>query len=145
MKNMLFLLPLFFLFVACEDDDNAITPDGVSYACTGCDTSMIAGTWRLAEFYSDPGDGSGAYAPYESNKEVTFAADGTFAATGDLCSPRPDGGEATNGTYDLPAGELRAEGCAVANPVRMIFGNGRLTISYFCIEGCGERYRKISD
>ena len=135
-----------FWFTACDGNDDVVPPpEATLYSCVDCDTSLLVGTWRLAEFYSDPGDGSGSYSAVESDKEIVLRADSTWASNGNLCGITTEAGVPSAGFYSPAGSAMRVTNCDFPSIGGYSLLSGRLTISYACIEGCGERYRKIRD
>ncbi|GAL76734.1 hypothetical protein JCM19275_2070 [Nonlabens ulvanivorans] len=107
-------------------------------------TSDIVGTWQLTANLSDPGDGSGSFQSVSSNKTITFNADGTFTSNGDVCDMSITTSTNTNGTYNTTDKTINAN-CGTTNlPISYTIDNLTMDISYFCIEACQSRYRKIN-
>ena len=126
--GLLLLLPL---FLACGKDD--VAPENPD----------LIGTWQLIEQYLDPGDGSGDYEPIESDLTITFNADGSFSANGNMCgmSGMTDG--SATGTYSEENGTLEIDDCAFAGfGVTYEIKEGFLFLYYPCIEGCGQKFEK---
>ncbi|MEP1855868.1 hypothetical protein, partial [Nonlabens ulvanivorans] len=92
----------------------------------------------------DPGDGSGSFQSVSSNKTITFNADGTFTSNGDVCDMSITTSTNTNGTYNTTDKTINAN-CSTTNlPISYTIDNLTMDISYFCIEACQSRYRKIN-
>nr|WP_042288176.1 lipocalin family protein [Nonlabens ulvanivorans] len=107
-------------------------------------TSDIVGTWQLTANLSDPGDGSGSFQSVSSNKTITFNADGTFTSNGDVCDMSITTSTNNNGTYNTTDKTINAN-CGTTNlPISYTIDNLTMDISYFCIEACQSRYRKIN-
>ncbi|WOI23408.1 lipocalin family protein [Nonlabens ulvanivorans] len=134
MKQLLFTLIGIILLISCDSSDD---PGNVL-------TSDIVGTWQLTANLSDPGDGSGSFQSVSSNKTITFNADGTFTSNGDVCDMSITTSTNTNGTYNTTDKTINAN-CGTTNlPISYTIDNLTMDISYFCIEACQSRYRKIN-
>ncbi|WP_397299105.1 lipocalin family protein [Nonlabens ulvanivorans] len=134
MKQLLFTLIGIILLISCDSSDD---PGNVL-------TSDIVGTWQLVANLADPGDGSGTFQSVSSNKTITFNADGTFTSNGDVCDMSITTSTNTNGTYNTTDKTINAN-CGTTNlPISYTIDNLTMDISYFCIEACQSRYRKIN-
>ncbi|WP_052408566.1 lipocalin family protein [Nonlabens sp. Asnod3-H03] len=134
MKQILFTLIGIILLISCDSSDDA----------GNVLTSDIVGTWQLTANLSDPGDGSGSFQSVSSNKTITFNADGTFTSNGDVCDMSITTSTNTNGTYNTTDKTINAN-CGTTNlPISYTIDNLTMDISYFCIEACQSRYRKIN-
>ena len=103
----------------------------------------LVGTWELHESYADIGDGSGSYRPVASDRVIVFRPDGSFLTNGSFC-PGQEGGGHSGGTYLLPEWRLTPD-CENAEDLPFTLQNDTLQITFHCIEGCGERYVRVSD
>ncbi|GAA5030274.1 hypothetical protein GCM10011506_19290 [Marivirga lumbricoides] len=134
LTSALSLLLLFSIWCACSEDD------GVSK------TSL--GTYQLTAIYSDPGDGSGDFAPVESNKRITLYQDSTFAANFSLCNGLSieDTGS-TEGTFSSAELSFKADcnNSLPSNELRIDLFESELIIYYSCYEGCSEKYSRINE
>ncbi|WP_116107836.1 lipocalin family protein [Lewinella sp. IMCC34191] len=108
------------------------------------DSPELVGTWQLRESYADPGDGSGTFRPVSSDKVLVFRPDGTFRSNKNFCVPAIPADQETTGSYSTAEGTLTPD-CAGARPLPFELQGETLELSFHCIEGCGERYRKVSD
>ncbi|MBF4985359.1 lipocalin family protein [Nonlabens mediterrranea] len=134
MKQILFTLIGIVLFISCDSSDDA----------GNLLTSDIVGTWQLTANLSDPGDGSGSFQSVSSNKTITFNADGTFTSNGNVCDMSITTSTNTSGTYNTTDKTINAN-CGTTNlPISYTIDNLSMDISYFCIEACQSRYRKIN-
>ncbi len=134
MKQILFTLIGIILLISCDSSDDA----------GNVLTSDIIGTWQLTANLSDPGDGSGSFQSVSSNKTITFNADGTSTSNGDVCDMSITTSTNTNGTYNTTDKTINAN-CGTTNlPISYTIDNLTMDISYFCIEACQSRYRKIN-
>ena len=94
---------------------------------------------------ADPGDGSGTFVNIESNKTITFLSDDTFSSNGYLCFFSPLAPQTTEGAFSADKQEIYPNNCDNFAEVKLSnrIENKTLIISYFCIEGCAEKYVKI--
>jgi hypothetical protein len=104
------------------------------------DGTSIIGNWKEYESYMDPGDGSGSFQAVDGitlqiNADSTYTAGNGHFAWGtsgriSLLNDSTINIRSSQSTYDF----------------RAIFKrNGDvLQLNYFCIEGCGSRFRKIN-
>lgn len=140
-KVVLCCLVIFNL--ACSDDDTVFEND-----------SDLVGTWLLIEQYADPGDGSGDFRKVDSDKVIVFSSDGTYESSGSLCFMGTTSDVEVTGTYEINAEEeltaysadnfLTPEDCGFDNlKVFVHFEGSDLILSYICIEGCAQKYRKL--
>ncbi len=132
MKTILSFLPLLLLFVvACEKDDIS-------------GPTELVGTWRLVEILADPGDGSGTFQPVDSDRRISFLADETFTATGNVCNINSEAENNTTGRYFPGDNRLEPEDCLTigGTPITYERVDRELIINYPCIEPCQHKYRK---
>lgn len=127
-------------------------------ACSGDDVLFdempeLQGTWLLIEQYADPGDGSGDFKKVDSNKTIRFLENGTYIAKGSLCDMNFNSGEDTTGTYEIGAelseysadNYMKPEDCGFDGVRIYIQMEGsNLILSYLCIEGCAQKFKKTS-
>lgn len=117
---------LLFLF-SCDSDEELMFSD-------------IIGTWRLTETLVDPGDGSGTFEPIESDKMVSFTADGEMSSNGNFCnSPVING----SGIYSLSDSTITVE-CSQTITLHFDLTSESLIIFKHCIEPCAEKYVKTN-
>ncbi|WP_394970666.1 lipocalin family protein [uncultured Croceitalea sp.] len=138
-----FLASILILLFSCSDDNQVFES-----------TEQLVGTWLLIEQYADPGDGSGEYKPVNSDRIVTFNANGTYSSNGSFCNLFIDSNEDVSGNYEINLNDLSKyssenflipEGCSFEDGrVFIHFEGNNLILSYLCIEGCGQKYRKIN-
>jgi hypothetical protein len=138
-------LPLVFvmLLLGCSDDDKVVFDN----------ESDLLGRWLLIEQYADPGDGSGEFRKVESDKVIRFFDDGTYTSNGTLCFMGVESTEEVSGTYeinDMDLSQFSSENFIVpedctfeASNVFIHLEGDKLILSYLCIEGCGQKYRKL--
>jgi len=125
MKLTLFLL-LLVLLASCSQEEGPEIESG------------ITGKWQLAEFLSDPGDGSGVFQPATIDKTITFFSDLTFESNSSMCNIN-DGG--SQGDYDPETMIIAPENCTFR--ITFKHENSKLLLYYPCIEPCAEKYEKI--
>ena len=131
MKNSILALITILAFFSCNSNDDNQPVE-------------LVGTWLLIEQYSDPGDGSGDYTAVNSDKAITFLVDGTITSNGSFCSMNSDSDGDTAGTFNVLDNVINPNDCSSSDytlPFE-IKGN-RLFIYYPCIEGCGQKFRKV--
>lgn len=131
----IFFLCILLNVLSCKDDDSTM-PILID--------NDVVGTWRLIATYADPGDGSGDFQVVESNKSIQFLNNGAFVSNANLCVIFSDIGEASAGVYSEEDATLTVSGCDMS-PVTATYeiNESGLIVSYFCIEGCREKYVKI--
>ena len=103
----------------------------------------LVGTWKLMAMYADPGDGSGTFLPVQSDKTITFGANGSFVCSGTLCLPSLDSGWTSRGTYSDTEQTIIPENCDIPAELPYELDGEYLIIHFFCIEGCGEKYERM--
>ncbi|THH40073.1 lipocalin-like domain-containing protein [Neolewinella litorea] len=130
-RKIAFVLPLLAL-IACNREDAEITHD-------------LTGTWELVAVYADPGDGSGTYQPVTSDNVLLLLPDGKFRANFSYCPASDASTEGDTGTYSVQDNTLRPN-CDGDTRLPFTVSGDTLTVTNpACIEGCGERYAKVSD
>lgn len=112
----------------------------------------LVGVWRLVEQYADPGDGSGDFRKVDSDKTIEFFDDGIFSSNGNLCGLDITSGDLVYGTYVIKDSlnsfsvnnYLTPEDCNILQDYKVfVHMEGQsLILSYPCIEGCAQKYRK---
>lgn len=142
MRAYLFILTLLIL-TGCSSDDNKTT-----------DETGLLGKWQLIEQYLDPGDGSGDFQPINSNRTIEFFSNGTVEINGELCFLSSEVGDKETGTYMITSsneadttydGEIIPNTCS-SRSAKVYFDlpiSGDLILWYQCIEGCGQKFKKI--
>ncbi|WP_420460943.1 hypothetical protein [Neolewinella sp.] len=127
--HLLLVLPL---LAGCDKDEP--TPDS------------ILGTWKLREVYVDPGDGSGTFQPTDYARTITFFPDSTYTTDQTICNignhPADGGG---SGVYSPGRQLIFPTTCRINAEYPYDIAGRQLTVTYFCIEGCAERYTKVRD
>lgn len=122
---------ILFLSISCKRDDS-LTPN------------TIEGEWKLIAVLADPGDGSGEFRPVSSNKTVRFNANGSYTSNGNICHfSSLDDGE-SEGIYvtNDQGYSIECEGQFVY-PVNLQLKDGFLILTFFCIEPCQHKYKKV--
>ncbi len=101
-------------------------------------------TWQLEAILADPGDGSGTFQTVESDKTVSFYADGTLTSNGSLCIMGVDTDTTFNATYNSADLTIETD-CWSDLPIQMNYNisNDTLLIHYPCFEACIERYIQL--
>jgi hypothetical protein len=142
MKNYLIIVWL-LVVSSCSSDDNNPQVE-----------SDIIGKWKLIEQYLDPGDGSGDFQAINSDRVVEFLSDGTVQVNGILCFMSSEVGDKESGTYQFTDdadtqldGEIIPNTCS-SRSAKVYFelqNDGNLILWYQCIEGCGQKFKKISE
>lgn len=129
--NTILMVCVMALFGACKNDDDSTA------------SPPLVGQWQLVEQLMDPGDGSGSFAPVDSEKKITFNADGSFSCNGNICELSGTAEVPTYGTYSLPDSTLYPEQCTQpVFPYTFEVDGAFLIISYPCIEACRMKYEK---
>lgn len=129
MKLRFLIFFLAFCVLSCDEDESE---------------AELLGTWQLVQILSDPGDGSGVFMPVNSNKTITFNADGTVTSNGSLCDIFEDEGESTSGIFSEETMSFTTEECGFEDFEYQFEIDGQfLTYFVLCIEPCGARFQKI--
>lgn len=115
--------------------------NGCATESTGAGDPLV-GTWQLTEQLIDIGDGNGSYQPVESGETLVFRADGTVTANFNFCNPIDGSSQLRSGTWSLEDGTLQPD-CRPDRPLPIALEGDVLTLRPFCIEQCGDRYRKV--
>jgi hypothetical protein len=143
MKQLLLLALLSSLLFACEKEPIEKQPESCIETCEV--VYPILGEWELIETYMDPGDGSGTFQPVNSNKIITFSANGTISSNENICdiATNPNTSNSpSSGTYSNNSINVN---CHVNQPWDITFqqtGN-ILILNYPCICGCQAKYRRL--
>ncbi len=134
MKSIFIVLTFLLVLSSCSNDDDNSNQE----------TSELLGTWQLIEIYADPGDGSGDFMTVDSDKTISFESDGTVASNGSLCGFSTTTGEVTMGIYSESDSTISGEDCSNQQFLTSFnMENGRLILSFPCIEACQEKYIKL--
>lgn len=106
----------------------------------------IAGKWKLVANLVDPGDGSGEFEAVDSNRIIEFFETGTYRINGPSCTPALETGEATTGIFNSTEETLLPNKDCGYEEFKLIyeFRDSNLIIWWPCIEGCGQKFEKIS-
>lgn len=139
-KNILGLL-LLVLMISCSKSEKAELILSEPAPTVEVDPTVIEGKWKLVETYSDPGDGSGNFAPVNSNKTFEFFKNGTLVSNGEICSLTTTTQNPSTTNYSV-----RCKTIICPNNFHMSFSleNGELLVHFPCIEGCTFKFEKIS-
>lgn len=142
MKKLI-LITISIILISCSSDEGK--PSG--------ETELL-GKWKLIEQYLDPGDGSGDFQPINSNRTIEFFSNGTVEINGELCFMSSEVGDKETGTYMITSsneadttydGEIIPNTCS-SRSAKVYFDlplNGNLILWYLCIEGCGQKFKKV--
>jgi len=103
----------------------------------------LIGKWKLIELYSDLGDGSGIFNPVQSDKRIEFKTNGEYISNGTLCHMSIESNQTSSGIYSSSEMTISPSNCELQNNLTFEINDSFLIINYFCIEGCGEKYKKI--
>ena len=141
MKNALLILLTLFLANCTSDDSKPKDLD-----------ERLLGKWKLIEQLADPGDGSGTFIPVNSDRTIEFFGNGKVTTNGALCYMSIEVGAKNSGTYksfevtSSSDGEIIPNNCDfnfVEPKVLYKIEGSTLILWYQCIEGCGQRFKKI--
>lgn len=128
MKSQYIILFLTIIFLSTSCDKKEEEPE-------------LVNSWKLIGVLADPGDLSGTFQPVESNKIVSFYADGTVASNGQLCLMEVEASNSSTGTYSTADSTITPENCGIAPFVIYYeFEGAHLILNYPCIEACREKY-----
>ena len=144
MKTVLYFF-VFLLVLSCSDDDDQQFLSGDS----------LPGKWLLVEAFFDPGDGSGEYEEVNSNRHLEFTDDMSIVTTNiPVCSLEFNSeteeiysGEIVYDYQGQPVDELNADFVIKSGDCEVLVTHEPPYIIVYlnCIEGCGLKFRKISD
>jgi hypothetical protein len=139
MKNILSII-LTLIFVSCASNDDKPFAGNLD----------LLGKWKLIEQLSDPGDGSGVFNPISSDRTLEFFSNGTVKANGILCYMSYEVGPQSSGSFiaiddnEYFDGEITPYDCEYSDTkLYYAFEGQNLIITYLCIEGCGQKFKKI--
>ncbi len=142
MKNCLIILFTLTL-ISCSSNNDSTEGN-----------KKLIGKWKLIEQYSDPGDGSGTFQPISSERIIEFFSNDTVEVNGELCFMASNVSDKESGTYNLITdsgadtqydGEIIPNICS-SRSAKVYFDlpvSGNLILWYLCIEGCGQKFKKI--
>lgn len=134
MKKLFSLLFIIVLLSSCTNNETQEEP-------------QLIGVWKLVEQLVDPGDGSGTFKKIESNKTIEFLANGTVVSNGSLCDMNINSEYETIGEYFTSENYLMPNNENECNfpdlKISFEFQNSNLILWFPCIEGCGQKFKKI--
>lgn len=130
-RGIVIFILLGFIF-SCNSDDDSNTSE-----------RTVIGTWKLTANLMDPGDGSGSFETVDSEKLISFNADGTVSSNGLLCSMSVDANNPSSGIYTLTDFSIDADCESMLWPLSFSINANILIINYPCIEPCQSKYLKI--
>ncbi|MFN8357582.1 MAG: hypothetical protein U0Y10_24200 [Spirosomataceae bacterium] len=132
MRKLIFLIVSLVSMVACQSE----SPSSVQNV-------GLVGKWKLVEFLSDPGNGSGTWqkADPQNPLYVEFKADGTFSSNmyTDLISYKVVDDTQLQLTFDPKLNSGNFTTWRYTN-----LTNTTLTLTYACREPCGGRFVSVS-
>ena len=131
LTNSLIFLVLVGLVINCSGDSEDVDP-------------ALIGRWKLKAVLLDPGDGSGTFQSVDSDKFIEFLSNDEVSSNGNLCNGGASSDDPSSGVYALPDSILQIDGCTQdVFLTRFRIENGKLILSYPCIEPCEEKYDKL--
>ncbi|MBT29558.1 MAG: hypothetical protein CMO01_07835 [Thalassobius sp.] len=134
MRNTLLMIVIACMAFTCDENEDVEL------------TAGIVGKWQLKEIYADPGDGSGKFNEVESDKTITFLANNTLSTNQSLCKLAGNPNGSSTGTYSLQDSTIIPTDCDFEEfKIYFVVENSYLILYYPCIEGCGEKYEKVSN
>jgi hypothetical protein len=127
MKKSILLLAILGLLFSCHKNDEELAP------------TSLAGTWKLTEVLSDPGDGSGTFQPVSSNKKLVFVSDNKVTSNGQICNFSLESNSSSTASYSQANSTINCSNFVIH--YEMVANT--LILSYQCIEGCQAKYIKV--
>ena len=110
-------------------------------SCKKEEDPALVNTWKLIEILADPGDGSGTFQPVNSNKTISFFADGIVSSNGELCQMSAESGSGSSGMYSESDRSITPNNCGISPfTIYYEFDGSHLILNYPCIEACREKY-----
>ncbi|MDY7395411.1 hypothetical protein UMM65_09175 [Aureibaculum sp. 2210JD6-5] len=106
----------------------------------------LIGKWKLIEQLADPGDGSGTFMPVESYRTVEFFKNGKVVSNGSLCDFSSSSDNYSEGIFNDVKQTIRTTSCEnEGSEIIYELKNSELIFYYLCIEGCAQKFEKISN
>ncbi|NVK04663.1 MAG: hypothetical protein HWD92_07560 [Flavobacteriia bacterium] len=108
---------------------------------TGCKRggeNRIIGQYHLVQVYADPGDGNGYFTEVDSDKTLTFYADGRVMCNGNMCVPTLSTDNPTSGVYSSDDLLIMSDDCS--STLRFQSFGDEIILEYTCIERCDHKY-----
>ncbi|MET2985533.1 hypothetical protein [Aureibaculum conchae] len=135
MKRLIIICLIITGLTSCTDEDVYLK-----------NTELI-GKWKLIEHYLDPGDGSGTFMPVNSKKTIEFSKKGIVKSNGTLCTISSETGRVSLGIFNDKDGTITPKiGCNSSGyKINYKLVDGKLQLWYLCIEGCAQKFEKISN
>jgi len=113
-------------------------------SCSSTKNTTVLGTWKLTEQRIDIGDGNSRFTKVESEKTMTFLANGTIISNGVICFMTQTPEVQTTGVYDTITKTLTSKDCPkTALKINYELKDDILIISYPCMEPCQQKYVKL--
>lgn len=105
--------------------------------------SELIGSWKMIEVLADPGDGSGTFVSVESDKLLTFEANGVISSNGSMCDMSTHTDSPTVGTYSATEQKFNSADCTNADfDYNFEVSGNILLVTYPCIESCKAKFQK---
>ncbi len=122
------------------------------YSCTqeedifSKNTELIC-KWNLIEQLVDPGDGSGTFQPIDSERTIEFFKNGKVVSNGSFCSMSSNSGQKSYGVFNDNKEIITPKEDCNSSEYKIYYKliDGYLHLSYQCIEGCAQKFEKISN
>jgi hypothetical protein len=127
MKKLILLLFLSGLLFSCHKNEEELAP------------TSLAGTWKLNEVLSDPGDGSGTFQPVSSNKNLVFVSDNKVTSNSQICDFSIESNSSSTASYSQATSTINCSNFIIHYELKA----NTLILSYPCIEGCQAKYIKV--
>lgn len=114
------------------------------FSCSSTKDKTLLGTWKLTEQRLDIGDGKSTFTKIESNKTITFLANGTLTSNGAICFMTQTIDIPATGTYDTLTKTLTAKDCPKTGlHIRYELKDEVLIVRYPCMEPCQQKFVKM--
>ncbi|UZR98149.1 lipocalin family protein [Chondrinema litorale] len=134
MRNTLLMIVIACMAFTCDENEEVEL------------TAGIVGKWKLKEIYADPGNGSGKFNEVESDKTITFLASNEVSTNESLCNLGNNSNGSSTGIYSLQDSTITPTDCDYGDfKIHFVVESSYLILYYPCIEGCGEKYEKVSN
>ena len=118
------------LILSCTKEENATPDEALS-------------TWKLAEVYIDPGDGSGTFVPADYDREISLYRDSIYRASARLCGINNVRGRAIQGNYSPSQNIFFSPECNMQTEYGYTLTDLEMIVFFFCDKGCAERYVRV--
>jgi len=134
MKQLILFILIIASFSSCTEEDVFLK------------NKDLIGKWKLIEQYSDPGDGSGDFQPIESKRIIEFFKNGKIISNGSFCAMNSDTGEHGVGVFNDKTEAILVKNECNSSEYKINYKliDGNLQLWYPCIEGCAQKFEKVS-